>query len=85
MTTRTFTLAELAQVDLAVRIIALTEYADDLAAIGYPLQSRVIHHKAQLVYRAARAERLDPEPRLAPCGICHGVRSCDWTAHQEAL
>jgi len=85
MTTRTFTLAELAQVDYTVRIIEISEHATNLAAAGYPLQARVARHKAGMVFRAARAERLDPEPRLAPCGVCHGVRACDWTAHQEAL
>ena len=83
MTTRTFTYAELAAVDYAVRIIEITEYAADLGASGYPLQARIYRHRAGMVFRAARAERLDPEPRVRPCGICHGIRSCDWAVHQE--
>ena len=83
MTQRTLTYAELAQVDYALRIIDLDEHARALADAGYALQSRVVRHQSAILFRAARAEQVDPEPRVAPCSVCHGVRSCDRAAHLE--
>lgn len=37
---------------------------------------------SRLAYRAARAEKMDPPPSPAGCGICGGARVCDLLAHR---
>ncbi len=71
-------------VDVTIAEVAADAYLDDTARGMGPalaLSARVVRQYARIAYRAARAEQLDPEPELAPCRVCRGVRVCDLTAH----
>ena len=70
------TRGETAQVDYVADVVRLDDYARSIVAT-MPLSSRVVRNYAAIAYRAGRAEYTDPEPRVRPCGICRGVRSCD--------
>ena len=76
------TRGETAQVDYVADVIRLDDKARELAP-QMPLTARVIRNYAAIAYRAGKAEYTNPEPRIRPCGICHGVRSCDWDKHLE--
>lgn len=72
--------------DAQAAYIAMQVWLDDVAREqandGRPLESAKTRHKAAIAYRAARAERIDPEPdSVRPCSTCHGVRVCDWMLH----
>ena len=80
------TLAEEAQVDYGADVARLDDYARDLAEAGFPLQAAAARHQAAIAYGAGRAERLHPSsPAVVPCGVCHGIRACDWDIHREAM
>jgi len=80
-----FTRAQHAAADLTLRVTWLDDYARQLEDTGAPLKARIIRHRAALAYRAAKAELANPEPRVRPCGTCHGIRSCDWDIHREVV
>ena len=75
--------AEVAQVDYTAACIRLDDTARDLERAGSAQMAAVYRGQAALAYRAGRAERINPEPELAPCHICHGVLRCDKEAHLE--
>jgi hypothetical protein len=76
------TRGETAQVDYVADVIRLDDFARDLPST-MPLTQRIVRNYAAVAYRAGKAEYTDPEPRVRPCGICHGIRSCDWAVHLE--
>jgi hypothetical protein len=76
------TRGETAQVDYVADVVRLDDYARSISA-AMPLSSRVVRNYAAIAYRAGRAEYTDPEPRVRQCGICGGIRQCDWAVHLE--
>jgi hypothetical protein len=72
-----------AQVDYTLDTVRLDDYARSLPST-MPLTARTVRHWAAITYRAGMAEKDNPEPRVRPCGICGGVRQCDWDKHLEA-
>ena len=76
------TRGETAQVDYVADVIRLDDHARELPNT-MALTKRIVRQYAAIAYRAGRAEYVNPEPRVRPCGICHGVRSCDWDIHME--
>jgi hypothetical protein len=80
----TMTLGETAQVDYVADVVRLDDYARSISS-AMPLSSRVVRNYAAIAYRAGKAEYTNPEPRVRPCGVCHGIRSCDWEKHLEAM
>lgn len=77
--------AELAQVAYTADQIRLDDDARGAAENGAALTAGVIRNYAKIAYRAAKAEKADPDPLLEvrPCYICCGVRTCDIPAHQQ--
>jgi hypothetical protein len=47
------------------------------------LTKGIVRNYAAIAYRAGKAEYTDPEPRVRQCGICGGIRECDWAVHLE--
>lgn len=77
-------IAEVAQTSYVEAQIRLDEDARNARVNGAPLTAGIIRNWAKIAWRAARAERTDPEPDpVRPCPICCGVRACDWPAHQS--
>jgi len=76
------TRGETAQVDYVADVIRLDDHARELPNT-MALTKRIVRQYAAIAYRAGKAEYTNPEPRIRPCGICHGVRSCDWDKHLE--
>lgn len=71
--------------------VASRHYIEDQVALDdearqtpstMPLTARYRRNMAAVAYRAARAEKLDPEPGVRPCGICHGVAKCLIAVHR---
>jgi hypothetical protein len=78
------TTAEVAQVEYTAATIQLDDLARELATVGDAEKSKYTRHAAAIAYRAARAERLNPEPSaVSICGVCHGFLACDWDAHRK--
>ncbi len=77
------TTAEVAQVRYVERQIWLDDKARDTPA-AQPLTARTLRNYARIAYRAAKAEKDNPEPAMVrSCPICCGVRVCDWDAHRR--
>jgi hypothetical protein len=76
------TTAEVAQVDYVADQIRLDDAARALPATQ-PLTARTIRNYARIAYRAAKAERENPDSPERMCGTCHGVRRCDIQAHRN--
>jgi hypothetical protein len=78
------TTGETAQVDYVTDVVRLEDFARDILPT-MPISVRIVRNYAAIAYRAGRAEMIDPEPRVRPCRICHGIRSCDWSVHLEVV
>jgi len=70
------------KVDYVADVVRLDGFARDLPPT-MTLTKGIVRQYAAIAYRAGRAEYVNPEPRVRPCGICGGIRSCDWAKHLE--
>jgi hypothetical protein len=70
-----------AQVDYT---LYCTELDDEARAEPDTVESRRLRDYAAICYAAGRAERVDLDPPVRPCGICRGVRVCDIREHFRA-
>jgi predicted ABC-class ATPase len=75
---------ETAQVDYVADVIRLDDHARELPNT-MALTKRIVRQYAAIAYRAGKAEYTDPEPRVRQCGVCRGIRECDWAVHLEAM
>ena len=76
------TIAEAAQTDYEARQAWLDAKAAEMSPT-MPLSARVVRHYARLASWAAQAEQVDPDPPLAPCHVCRGIRTCDLEFHRS--
>jgi hypothetical protein len=74
----TLSSAESAQVDYTLFCTELDDLARNEPDTAL---SRQLRDYAAICYAAGRAERVDLDPPVKPCGICHGVRTCDLREH----
>lgn len=75
--------AESAAVDYVLYQVELDDEARETAAHGATLTAGVLRNYARIAYRAAKAEKANPDSPVRPCPICCGVNVCDWAAHRQ--
>ncbi len=78
------TIAEVAQTEYTLRVIALEEKARSLPDT-MPLTRRQVHWWAKIAYRAAKAEQVNPDNPPIKCGTCGGERVCDIEHHRSLI
>lgn len=71
--------------NLLISALTLRQAIRDANADGYTHWGDEWAPLVAIARRAARAERLNPEPRVVACRLCGGIRVCDLYLHGVKL